>query len=179
MVNLDWHDGYEEQEQAVGEFVNTHVRDTCQSVYNVIATGKNLPQECFVRLNESMRLVMDSWNDMLAIPARGGIGEYEEQMEAEIEFTAIGKFSKTYSSITDILTDVWKLVLLATCDSEECTDEEIFRYIKNYTDCVGNDLTNASFEEDELKKHKFYKNGKKELTNTTSKKKNGKSCLLS
>lgn len=70
MVNADWHDGYEEQGAKVSEYKH-RVGEILQSVYNISIKS----QKEFIRCHEIIKLVADTWANMLSIPIRGCMKE--------------------------------------------------------------------------------------------------------
>ncbi len=147
MVNDDWHDGYEEQGAKVSEY-KQRVGKILQSVYNVSVKS----QMQFLRCHEIIKLVADTWANMLSIPIRGCMQEIfnedGEKISVNNTITCYNVFR--IEGGDEMAEKIWSRFLIAavSCTNDEkVSDETLSQFIKDASDCKVNILSNPADEE--------------------------------
>jgi len=127
MVDADWHDGYEEQQMECDNYFG-ELSPPIQAVYD-IAIKKSL---AFDQCHEILKLIADTWTNMLTIPSRGDIHEYySEGSKIEIELDT--GYEKEFGTIEGALGYMWKRLLCAAAVAQ-VPDEKMLRFIKDAFD---------------------------------------------
>jgi len=129
MVNRDWHDGYEEQGEQLQEYFQ-YLKEPAMCVYEYVVKGRD-----YDKLNEILKNMADTWDNIHAIPFRGGVEMGDTDFD--LELTEIGVSKNFYASPSTLISFMWCLMLHGACANDDVTDEEIHRYIK---DAVDNDV---------------------------------------
>ena len=139
MVARNWHDGYEEQGEALNEYRSTMVA-TAHHVHAVIMHAP--PTLAFLqRAHEALEAMADSWAQMRAIPMRGTVEESDvgdEKFEFEtpdsddddhelVEWSVFG--------MQEAFDALWRLLLhRAALASAGVSDATLHRWIKTAVD---------------------------------------------
>ncbi len=106
-VDDDWHDGYEEQAETKGEWFEA-IQEPLQSVLD-IGVGK---QKALSQCNEVLKIVSDSFYDLLACPCR--CDTKEELSDMGKSFVLQLPWGETeYSAESGYQQDVWSYVWVA------------------------------------------------------------------
>ncbi|KAJ1421724.1 hypothetical protein B484DRAFT_452614 [Ochromonadaceae sp. CCMP2298] len=79
LVADDWHDGWEDQGQEVGEYMDT-VAPMLQAVYNISIRS----QTGFERCHEIIKTIVDSWENMKSVPMRGTVEEQFPRSQEDV-----------------------------------------------------------------------------------------------
>jgi len=145
MVNADWHDGYEEQGEKIGRYFED-VFVSLQAVYNiVVVTGL-----AFERCHEIMKAIVDSWDNMKAVPMRGGVEENYENLSLTLKQDKMKSFFKPEAAFSF----VWRLLIHNAVEAqgaEAVEDEVLKRMIKDAEDnscnVLGKDEDDSEEEE--------------------------------
>jgi len=127
MVNLDWHDGWEEQGEELQEYYQ-YLQEPATVIYEYTA----IKQQDYDKLNEILKNMADSWDNIHAIPFRGGVELGDTDFD--LHLTEIGTVKNFYASPSDLISFLWSLMLFGCCGNEEIQDQEIYRYIKDAVD---------------------------------------------
>ena len=130
-VDADWHDGYEEQAETKAEWFNA-IEDPLQAVLD-IGVGK---RTALLQCNEVLKIVSDSFYDLLACPCRCDTKEELSDMDQEFDLDLPwgGTFHAKSGSQEEAWSYVW-VALLRVHASLEGTDEELLlRCIKDASD---------------------------------------------
>jgi hypothetical protein len=99
-VDADWHDGYEEQAETKGEWFEA-IQGPLQAVLD-IGVGK---QTALLQCNEVLKIVSDSFYDLLACPCRCNTEEELSEMDKEFELDM--PWGQTYKAESGSQQDVW------------------------------------------------------------------------
>jgi len=142
MVDADWHDGYEEQQMECDNYFG-ELSPPIQAVYD-IAIKKSL---AFDQCHEILKLIADTWTNMLTIPSRGDIHEYySEGSKIEIELDT--GYEKEFGTIEGALGYMWKRLLCAAAVAQ-VPDEKMLRFIKDAFDNVNGFMDDNKEKSDE------------------------------
>merc|ERR1712039_162862 len=90
----------------------------------------------FDKCHEILKVLVDTWSNINAIPFRGDPGDSLGECE-DIEFTVLGDDGdevRNVNSIDDVVKYVWPLLLATTAAFEEVPDANLFRMIKDAHD---------------------------------------------
>jgi hypothetical protein len=145
MVNANWHDGYEEQGEELEKYTQS-LTVPLQAVYNLaVAHGVG-----YARCHEVMLLIADSWENMNAIPMRGGI---KDSTPVDIKLLTTENTSLEFTSMQEILEQMWMRVALGAARSLKVDDELLKKIIKDAKDYSVHVLPESEEDEPQLEKH--------------------------
>ena len=130
-VNADWHDGWEEQTETKGEWFEA-LEEPLQAVLDIGVGKRTALQQC----NEVLKIVADSYYDLLANPCRCDTDEDLSNMEKEFDLEL--PWGGTYQAKSGYQIDAWAFVwiaLLRVHSSVDGADEALLlRCIKDCSD---------------------------------------------
>jgi len=135
MVNLDWHDGYEEQGEELSKYF-ANVKPALQGVVN-ISVLKGIELE---RCHEILKLVADTWDNMLAIPMRGSIEDAATENTFNLQY---GSKEQGPFPLPTWISIIWRH-LLCVGMSTGVPESTMNQYIK---DAVDNNTELKEWEE--------------------------------
>eukprot|EP01083_Nonionella_stella_P049235 131282_1 len=141
MVNLDWHDGYMEQGEELQSYF-LYLKKPAVCIYEYVMKQNAADYD---KLNEILKNMAGSWDNIHAIPFRGGVELGD--VEFDLELTQINETRKFYASPAELISFLWCLMLHGAAGNENVADDDIYRYIK---DAVDNDadVLNGCEEDD-------------------------------
>ncbi|CAN0387553.1 unnamed protein product, partial [Ectocarpus sp. 12 AP-2014] len=151
LVDADWHDGGEDQAEALYEYFKGFQRFV-GGVFNLAVRNG----AAFERCHGVMKALADSWENVKSIPARSGIEEEFEEDRKEMNgmddlFVKVdvgeGVEDVKFGSPDELLSEFWPLLLWAASSSDETEDDLLYRWMKDASDY------GASFSES----NKFFK----------------------
>jgi len=132
-VNQDWHDGYEDQLETKLEW-HYALKKPLQAVLDIgVGKGEAL-EEC----NEVLKIVSDSWYDLLAVNCR--IATLDELCEAEAEFTLKLPWGGSTFHVRGCPAEAWSYVWVALlrthCAKSNADEELLLQCIKDASDSM-------------------------------------------
>mmetsp|Transcript_24785 Transcript_24785/g.35469 ORF Transcript_24785/g.35469 Transcript_24785/m.35469 type:complete len:322 (+) Transcript_24785:42-1007(+) len=107
-VDDDWHDGYEEQQETKGEWFEA-IQEPLQAVLD-IGVGK---QTALLQCNEVLKIVSDSFYDLLACPCRCCWEDDMSDSDTAFELQLPWGEEKVYKATAAYPYDVWSYVWVA------------------------------------------------------------------
>lgn len=134
-VDADWHDGYEEQAETKGEWFDA-IQQPLQAVLD-IGVGK---QTALAQCNEVLKIVSDSFYDLLACPCRCDtreeLGEMDKEFDLELpwgetDFTAKSGYQQ------DAWSYVWVALLRVHSNKDDVDQGLLLQCIKDAHDNMG------------------------------------------
>ncbi|KAL7539180.1 hypothetical protein ACHAXR_009069 [Thalassiosira sp. AJA248-18] len=130
-VDADWHDGYEEQAETKGEWFEA-IEEPLQAVLD-IGVGK---QAALLQCNEVLKIVSDSFYDLLACPCRCNTEEELSDMDKEFDLDLPwgGTFCAKSGYQVDAWSYVWVALLRVHASMEETDDALLLQCIKDASD---------------------------------------------
>jgi len=150
MVDDDWHDGYEDQQEYVARYC-VEIGVPLQSAVNISLQA--LKQEfsekaadIYERAHETLFSVADSWKNFLSIPLRGSILEYVSGCKITLPHATL-----EFDSMQEYLSYVWQVLLLAAASSGKVDVENMRRFIKDASDYSGSGILPGDESEEEQK----------------------------
>ena len=135
LVQADWHDGYDFQEDEIGRY-KTSLEPILQAVYNISVIG----EKEFVRCHDIIKVIADSWVNLIAVPKRGGVEEYfttYNDIRISVKVPGNGATVFTTRDGNEILREMWTRFLLAAASNttmEKVSDEQLLQFIKDASD---------------------------------------------
>ncbi|CAM9910704.1 unnamed protein product [Scytosiphon promiscuus] len=134
MVDADWHDGYEEQTEAVVEYFMGFTK-FAQGVFDLAV----MKGAAFERCHEVLKAFADSWDDMKTIPARCGIEDCfedagEDDFCLKVELGEGRGGTHRFANPGEFLSGFWPLLLCASASASEIEDGLLHRWIKDAVD---------------------------------------------
>eukprot|EP00483_Globobulimina_turgida_P007134 UN07148 len=145
MVNLDWHDGWEEQGEELQEYFQ-YLQKPAICIYEYV-----IKQRDYDKLNEILKNMADSWDNIHTIPFRGGVELGDTDFD--LQLTEINRTRNFCASPETLISFLWSVMLHGVCGNinENIEDEDIYRYIK---DAVDNGVDVLPGFEDEFNEEK-------------------------
>ncbi|KAL7552132.1 hypothetical protein ACHAWF_015341 [Thalassiosira exigua] len=135
-VDADWHDGYEEQAETKGEWFEA-LQEPLQAVLDIGVGKRTALQQC----NEVLKIVADSWCDLLACPCRGDtredMGEMDKEFDLELPWADTDKTIRIGSHPEDMWSYVWNALLRTHASMEGADEATLLRCIKDASDNNG------------------------------------------
>eukprot|EP01083_Nonionella_stella_P049233 131279_1 len=128
MVNRDWHDGYEEQAEELQSYFQ-YLHKPAKCIYEYVMKQNAAD---FDKMNEILKNMADSWDNIHAIPFRGGVDLGDA--EFELELTQINDMRKFCASPCELISFLWCLMLHGAAGNDNVADEDMYRYIKDAVD---------------------------------------------
>ena len=107
-VDDDWHDGYEEQAETKGEWFEA-IQEPLQAVLDIGVGKKTALLQC----NEVLKIVSDSFYDLLACPCRCDTKDDLSEMDKQFELELPWGETATYNASSGYPIDVWSYVWVA------------------------------------------------------------------
>ena len=143
-VDDNWHDGYEEQAETTGEWFEA-IQKPLQAVLD-IGVGK---ATALAQCNEILKIVSDSFYDLLACPCRcdivEGLREMDKSFDLELPW---GKTNHKASSVSpqDVWSYVWVALLRVHSNKSDVDESLLFQCIKDARDNMsGADMSLPGF----------------------------------
>lgn len=124
-VNDDWHDSYEETDEMLCEWL----QECAKQVGSVMRVGVELGAG-FDCCHEVLKVVMDTWSNIQAIPFRGCPAESLGNAEVELEFGDPESLENVHSA-EELVTYAWPLLLARAAADAAVTDAALMRMIKD------------------------------------------------
>ncbi|GAQ85154.1 hypothetical protein KFL_002210200 [Klebsormidium nitens] len=148
MVDLDWHDGWPEQEEELGEYLS-NLDAHFQSVYNFGVTMNTNHGDC----HKILLIIADTWENMKTIPMRGTIECVVKSNDTDPIMIYLANWGKDkwktfWGSPEGPLGYMWRLLLQSAAGNPRIKDEKLLQYIKDATD-YNVDLFNKSQPDDD------------------------------
>ena len=107
-VDDDWHDGYEEQAETKGEWFEA-IQEPLQAVLDIGVGKKTALLQC----NEVLKIVSDSFYDLLACPCRCDTKDELCEMDKQFELELPWGETATYDASSSYPYDAWSYVWVA------------------------------------------------------------------
>ena len=136
-VDADWHDGYEEQAETKAEWFEA-IQEPLQAVLD-IGVGK---KTALIQCNEVLKIVSDSFYDLLACPCR--CDTIEEFADMDLSFELKLPWGGTFTARCRCPYDIWSYVWVALlrthaakkglCGEKTADDTLLLRCIKDASD---------------------------------------------
>eukprot|EP00931_Biecheleriopsis_adriatica_P077884 TRINITY_DN51369_c0_g1_i1.p1 TRINITY_DN51369_c0_g1~~TRINITY_DN51369_c0_g1_i1.p1 ORF type:complete len:295 (+),score=77.29 TRINITY_DN51369_c0_g1_i1:58-885(+) len=128
-VDDDWHDSYEE----TGEMLFEWLQSCAEHVSNVLRVGLTRGVG-FEKCHEVLKIVVDTWSNINAIPFRGCPAESLQEGEA-VDFEIPGEEeSLEIHSAEELVKYTWPLLLARAAADGSMGDEVLQRMIKDSSD---------------------------------------------
>lgn len=131
-VDDDWHDSYEETSEMLQEWL----ADCATRVSGVLRVGVALSLE-FQKCHEILKVVVDTWANIKAIPFRGDPADdlsAGEGSEITVPLGGQQDILTNLTSVEDLAEFAWPLLLAKACLDPMNTDVSLLRMIKDAFD---------------------------------------------
>eukprot|EP00741_Cyanophora_paradoxa_P021709 tig00000241_g20954.t1 len=152
LVDADWHDGYEEQGEAVVCFFKKF-KPIITAVLE-LSRASGVPAGAYERANEALFVLADAAEDMKAIPFRCDLSEtYKQSEPVKIEWKQVeGSYSMTFCEPGPAIAWAWRVLLRSAAGAgDRVPDEQLLRHLRDASGyCAVSDLAmdeNHSAEE--------------------------------
>ena len=128
-VDADWHDGWEEQAETKVTW-SSAIQEPLQAVLD-IGVGK---ETALIQCNEILKIVSDSWPDLLACPCRCDTREDLGEETFQLDLPWGGVFTARGDMVEDCWSYVWIALLRIHANSSNVNTELLLQCVKDASD---------------------------------------------
>jgi len=130
IANLVINNCAEEQDEII-EYVKSLI-PIFQAVYNIMLTGTE-----FERCHDIMKIIADSYDNMLSIPKTGRILNIVNNYKISLKVITERTGSKSsVDGVSKAIQWIWRLLLLFAAATDSITETQMYRFIKDASDYI-------------------------------------------